>query len=103
MEAVTARLRETFDLVILDTPPLLATSEARVLAARADAAVLLARWRRTPDRVAASALRMLEHSGAAAVGVVLTQVDMNAQARHGYGDIDYDYADYVAFAQLRAD
>ena len=103
MEAVTARLRETFDLVILDTPPLLATSEARVLAARADAAVLLARWRRTPDRVAASALRMLEHSGAAAVGVVLTQVDMNAQARHGYGDIDYDYADYVAFAQPRAD
>ena len=103
MEALTARLRETFDLVILDTPPLLATSEARVLAARADAAVLLARWRRTPDRVAASALRMLEHSGAAAVGVVLTQVDMNAQARHGYGDIDYDYADYVAFAQPRAD
>ena len=38
-----------------------------------------------------------------AVGVVLTQVDMNAQARHGYGDIDYDYADYVAFAQPRAD
>ena len=58
MEAVTARLRETFDLVILDTPPLLATSEARVLAARADAAVLLARWRRTPTRAATTTAAM---------------------------------------------
>jgi len=85
-------LRKQFDLVILDTAPVLAIAETRVLASRSDAVLFLARWRKTPAKAADTALRALEQSGAHIAGVVLTQVDVNQQARYGYGDPGYYYA-----------
>lgn len=85
-------LRSEFDLVILDTAPVLAIAETRVLASRSDAVVFLARWRKTPAKAADAALRALEQSEAHIAGVVLTQVDVNQQARYGYGDPGYYYS-----------
>ena len=94
MDNLLKQLRQQFDLVILDTAPLLAIAETRVLASQADAAVFLMRWRKTPAKAAEAALQALRSSDAAIAGVVLTQVDVNEQARYGYGDPGYYYSSY---------
>lgn len=97
MGAVLDQLRAEFDLVILDTAPVLAIAETRVLASRSDIVVFLARWRRTPSKAADAALRALEQSNAHVAGVVLTQVDVNQQGRYGYGDPGYYYSSYKKY------
>ena len=89
MDRLLEDLRSRFDVVLLDTAPVLAVSETRMLAARADAVVLLARWRKTPRQAVERAIRELESVGVFIAGVALTQVDMREQARSGYGDPGY--------------
>lgn len=97
MGTLLEELKSRFDLVILDTAPVLAIAETRVLASLADAVVFLTRWRKTPAKAADAALRTLEQSEATIAGVVLTQVDVNQQARYGYGDPGYYYSSYKKY------
>ena len=97
MAQLLAHLRGTFDLVILDTAPVLAVADTRVIAAQSDAVVFLTRWRKTPEKAISSALKLLDQSGAHVAGIALTQVDMVAQSRYGYGDAGYYYADYKKY------
>ena len=91
MDELLAELRRRYDFIILDTAPLLALADARTLAAKCDAVVLLCRWRKTPQDAVKSALRLLTSSGAPMAGIALTQVDVRKQSAHGYGDSSYYY------------
>ncbi|TYO85179.1 polysaccharide biosynthesis tyrosine autokinase [Oceanicella actignis] len=71
-EALMRELRGRFDVVVLDTPPLLAVSDARVIAAFADAAVFVARWGETTRADARAALRILLDAGVETAGLALT-------------------------------
>ena len=86
-----------FDIVFLDTAPVLAVAETRVLAAKSDAVVFLAHWRKTPEKAIIAALKLLDAAGAPVAGVALTQVNMLQQARYGYGDATYYYAGYKKY------
>lgn len=97
MDQLIADLAARYDLVLLDTAPTLAVADTRILAARSDAVIFLARWRKTPEKAIQQSLRLLEQAGAHVAGVALTQVDMNAQARYGYGDAGFYYADYKKY------
>jgi polysaccharide biosynthesis transport protein len=92
MDALLARLRQQFALIILDTAPVLPVAEARGIAALADGVLLLVRWKKTPVKAAEIALRELEAIGAHVVGVALSRVDVAKQARTGFDDAD-DYAE----------
>lgn len=80
------QVRERYDLVILDTPPVLPVDEARVIASMADGVVFLVRWRKTASKAASVALRRLYDVHAEILGVVLTLVDVREQERAGYED-----------------
>ena len=97
MTQVLADLRTRFDLVILDTAPVIAVAETRVMGQEADAVVLLARWRKTPKKAIESALRALNSTGAYVAGVSLTMIDMKAQEKYGYGDSGYYYSSYSRY------
>lgn len=97
VDDLLARLRAEFDLVILDSAPVLAVAETRVLASKVDAVVFLARWSRTPLAAIDNALGILQQSGAHVAGVALAQVDMRAQVRHGYGDSAFYYRAYKTY------
>jgi succinoglycan biosynthesis transport protein ExoP len=97
MDRLLEQLRSRYDLVILDTAPLLPIADTRVLAPKADAVVFLARWRKTPQHAIEAAFRLLQGSGAHLAGVALTQVDMKQQAKYGYGDPGYYYAEYKKY------
>lgn len=79
-------LRRRFDLVILDTPPVILVTETRAVARCADAVLLLAHWRRTPRALVQTALRLLAGAGVKLAGVALTQVDLRRPASIDPGD-----------------
>lgn len=97
MDRLLSELRERFDLVILDTAPLLPIADTRVLAPKADVVVFLARWRKTPQHAVEAAFRLLTGSSAHVAGVALTQMDMKQQSKYGYGDPGYYYAEYKKY------
>lgn len=95
--ALIAELRRRFDLIVLDTPPVLPVDDSRVISARADGVVMLVRWRKTPAKAAELALRQLDEVGAHVIGASLTLVDTAVQARTGYGDMSYYYGAYKSY------
>lgn len=95
MEALGARLRGEYDLVIVDTAPALAVSDARALLEQLDTVALVVRWKQTLLPVIHAAMRKLRHHNLVPAGVVLTQVNMKAVAAYGYGDVDYNYRTYA--------
>lgn len=97
MDSLLATLRARYDLVILDTAPVLPVADTRVLAPKADVVAFLAKWRKTPEHAIEAAFRMLNGTGAHVAGVALTQMNMKEQAKYGYGDPGYYYAEYKRY------
>lgn len=97
MDRLLSELRSQYDLVILDTAPVLPVADTRILAPKADTVLFLARWRRTPQHAIEAAFRLFEGAGAHIGGVALTQVDMREQAKYGYGDPGYYYREYTKY------
>ena len=97
MDRLLEELRQRYDLVILDTAPILPVADTRVLAPKADVVVFLARWRKTPQHAIEAAFRQLAGTGAHIGGVALTQMDMKQQSKYGYGDPGYYYAEYKKY------
>jgi polysaccharide biosynthesis transport protein len=94
MDRLIATLRERFDMVLLDTAPVIPVSDTRILAPKADVVVFLAQWRRTPRKAIEAAFSLLKSVGADIAGVALTLVDAQQQAKYGYGDSGYYYRSY---------
>lgn len=86
-------LSESFDLVLIDSPPVMAVSDARVTAKLADYVIFLVRWETTTRELAINALKLLQDTYRH-VGVVLAQVNVRRHSRYGYGDYGYYYSKY---------
>lgn len=81
MEALIARLRAEADIVLFDTPPVVAVTDAAVLATRMDGVLLVLQAGRTRRDRAREARQKLEKVKANIIGVVLN----NAKLEAGYG------------------
>ncbi|MGH6963955.1 MAG: GumC family protein [Phenylobacterium sp.] len=97
MDGLLAELRRTFDLVILDTTPILPTADTRMLSTKVDVVVLVARWRKTSAHAIQAALHLLPAEGLNVAGVVLNRIHMGQQARFGFGDPAYYYRKYARY------
>lgn len=97
MDSLLATLRERFDVIVLDTAPVLPIADARLMLGKADVAVFVVRWRKTPDHAVRSALRLLPLNRIHLAGIALTKVDIRKQARFGYGDATYYYHEYKSY------
>jgi hypothetical protein len=89
MAAVLATLRADFDFVIIDAPPILPVSDAAVLAAGADGAVLVARYGKTRREQLTSAIADLDAVKARLIGTALTMVPARGQRDLRGHDEDY--------------
>jgi polysaccharide biosynthesis transport protein len=87
------QLRECYDCVIIDAPPVLGAIEARLLASMADKLLLVVKWGSTKRELAQNALGQLRGSGRFSrdrgdfAMAILTQVDLNKHVRYRYGDV----------------
>lgn len=86
MDDFLASATDQYDLVIIDTAPLLALTDAAVLTRRTDGALVIARSRkvRRPDLV--EALASLDAAGAVCLGLLVNGVPAKqSELRYGYG------------------
>jgi succinoglycan biosynthesis transport protein ExoP len=84
MENLLRQLRGSYDMVVLDTPPVLAVADARMLARMADYIVYLVRWGSTPRRSARMGIEVLSKISPAYIGVVFSHAGLTAQGAYGY-------------------
>lgn len=90
-EAMTA-LSDYFDLVLVDTPPMLAVTDASVVGKHCDTTLLVARFEKNPVREINAARRRLEGNGIAVRGAVLNAVERKPSTDSGhYGYYHYQY------------
>lgn len=87
-------LRGAYDYIVIDSAPVLAVSDARVLAAHADATAFAVRWSNTTRTQLRQGLDMLHSVNAPVSGLVLTQVDHRKMKTYGYGG-QYGYDGYA--------
>jgi polysaccharide biosynthesis transport protein len=86
MKALQQQFASMFDLVIYDTPPLLALADARLLAAHADGIAIVVGLGKTDKLMLRQAMNALKTSRASLLGVIANGV-------HGYTPQAYDYYD----------
>lgn len=79
-------LRKRFDLIIIDSPPVMAGSDTRLLCRQADATVMVVRWAETRRGAVRVAVGQLLSAGAQLSGLLLSMVDARRHAKYGYGD-----------------
>jgi polysaccharide biosynthesis transport protein len=82
MAELLGRLREEADVVILDSPPLLAVADAQVLSGYADAVLLVVATRRSSKGEVRQALRIFERNRAHMLGFVMTGVAQRVPWRY---------------------
>jgi polysaccharide biosynthesis transport protein len=97
MEQLLTELSKSYDLIILDAPPVLAVADARAIVHRADAVVMLVKWRSTPRKAVESSLKILQAADAYIAGITLTRVNQKQQSKFGYGDPAYYYGSYEKY------
>jgi capsular exopolysaccharide synthesis family protein len=87
-------MREEFDQIILDAPPVLGISDTRVAARLADAVILAVQWGQTKVDVAQNSIRTLAQHDTPVAGVVLTRIDVKKHAKLAFGDAEQHYKKY---------
>ena len=84
MDRLLAAARDAFDAVVIDSPPLVPVTDAALLAAKADGALVVVDTRRTHRATLATAIGNLHLARAEVVGVVLNRLP--APSRSAYYD-----------------
>ena len=84
------RAQEEFDTVLVDTPPMMQISDARVLGRMADAVILVLRAGQTTRDSARTAKDRFLEDGTPVLGTILNGWDPKVNG-HGYYDNYYDY------------
>lgn len=100
MASVLDDLRQGFDIVLIDSPPLLPVTDGALLAAHADGALLIVRHGKTTVDQVTAAQDRIESVGAHTAGVILTMVKASATDAYGYG-YGYGYAPSKPVRQSR--
>jgi capsular exopolysaccharide synthesis family protein len=93
-----ASLREHFDLVVIDTPPVMAVTDAAVIGYRASGVLFVAAADATSRHAAQTALDQLEHARVRFIGAVLNRVDLQGNAYYYSKYYRKEYAGYYTAA-----
>jgi succinoglycan biosynthesis transport protein ExoP len=86
-------LREQYDFIIIDTPPVLIVPDARIICQHVDATVFAVKWNSTESEQVHAALKEFESAGRPVNGLVLNQINPRSANRYGYS-YGYSYGSY---------
>lgn len=86
MHRLLDELAVGYDLVIIDSPPVVAVSDSLILSELVDKTIYVVRWSHTPRKTVAAGIRQVAEAGGDLAGVVLSRVDVKKHAQYGYAD-----------------
>ena len=95
-EDVVTKLREAFDIILIDSAPLQLVSDALVLSRFSSSVVYVVKADSTPYQVAQNGLKKLRRVDASVLGVVLNQLDIERAEKY-YGE----YSGYKSYRGYR--
>ncbi|AUQ24766.1 tyrosine-protein kinase Wzc [Dickeya zeae] len=81
-----------FDIVLLDTPPILAVTDAAIISRQAGTSLLVARFETNTPKEVEISIRRFEQNGAPIKGVILNAVIRRALSYYSYGYDSYQYS-----------
>ncbi|HHO0881206.1 TPA: polysaccharide biosynthesis tyrosine autokinase [Aeromonas hydrophila] len=85
---------EHYDFVIVDSPPILAVTDAAIVGQHVGASLLVARFAKTAVKEVEVAIRRFEQNGVSIKGILLNAVEKKASSYYGnYGYYQYSYGD----------
>ncbi len=97
MTELLTEWRKTYDLIVIDSPPVMAVSDAVTLASMSDSMLFMVRWGSTPRALAANAIKMLKACHAPLAGCVMTRVDLDKQTTYTHGEYGYYHGKYKGY------
>ena len=78
-------LKQHFDYVLVDTPPIMPVTDAAVVSGKVDGTIMVIASGTVSPAIAVEAKTRLEQAGAHLLGVVLNKVDVSGNSHYGYG------------------
>ncbi|QKU56869.1 polysaccharide biosynthesis tyrosine autokinase [Vibrio cholerae] len=91
MEELLQWASEHYDLVIVDTPPVLAVTDPSIVGAHAGTTLMVARFGQNTAKEIDVARHRFEQSGIEVKGVIFNAVEKKASSTYGYGYYNYSY------------
>ena len=76
LRAMLDSLKEKYDYILLDSPPILGVTDAAILAGEADGVLLVVQYRKYPKIISLRAKRMIENAGGRLMGAVLNNINI---------------------------
>jgi len=90
MKALIGEVKQRYDYVFFDSPPIMGVSDASILASEVDLAMQVIQYRRYPQPMNVRAKQMIEKVGGNLVGIVLNNINLS-QAAGYYSDYYQSY------------
>jgi polysaccharide biosynthesis transport protein len=76
LKATLDSLKDRYDYVLLDSPPILGVTDAAILAGEVDGVLLVVQYRKYPKIISLRAKRMIENAGGRLLGAVLNNINI---------------------------
>lgn len=87
-------LRNRYDVIMIDCPPVIGISDASILASAVDGAIMVVQYRKYPRDMAAKTKHLLDMTGAKTLGVVLNNINVMRDDYYYYYQSYYDNSYY---------
>lgn len=94
--ALLEQASELYDLVILDTPPLLAVTDAAIVGRLSGTNLIVARYGLNPAKEIELTVRRFSQNGVAIKGAIFNGVEKKASNKYGYSDYGYYHYAYAS-------
>lgn len=91
MSELIQDVKQRFDLVLVDSPPILGVSDASVLASEVDLTMVVVQHRKLPRNMLLRVKQAVENVGGNVIGVVLNNVDVRSDSQYQYYTSYYTY------------
>ena len=91
MSELLQDVKQRFDLVLVDSPPILGVSDAAVLASEVDLTMVVVQHRKLPRNMLLRVKQAVENVGGQVIGVVLNNVDVRSDSQYQYYTSYYTY------------
>ena len=78
-----------YDVIILDTPPILSVTDAAIIGRFASTSLMVVRFEQNSIQEVEAGLRRFDQNGIAIQGVIFNGVEKRASASYSYGDYSY--------------